>query len=237
MNGYYDAFEAARLLGTNAATIRSWVHRGTLPVGRFVGGRLRWTKRQLIAARDQVRGDIITPAAARTSVLEARCGCGMVASAVPGLDGYVMVACNGCGATMAVQTANEYVYRSQVEPQEIAIAPSGDSQAILGSRAAMITVDNCKGTAFVYFIRLGPYVKIGTSSDVRSRIGALSLAPGNLLAVVPGSFEVERATHRRFGRLRSFREWFYLQDELLEYVSDLQRSHIHAILDAPDGGA
>lgn len=236
-SGYYDAFEAARLLGTSASTIRSWVSRGTLPKGRFMGGRLRWTKRQLVTARDQVRGDTITPSPSRTSVIEARCGCGMVAGAFPGLDGYVMVTCHGCGATMAIQTATQFIYRSEVEPLEMAIAPTGDAQAILGSRAAMIEVDKHKGMPFVYFIRLGPYVKIGTSSDVRGRIGALSLAPGNLLAVIPGTYDVEKATHKRFADMRAFREWFYLQDELLSYVSDLQRSLIQILLDASEGGA
>lgn len=237
VSGYYDAFEAARLVGTNPSTIRSWVKRGTLPAGRFLGGRLQWTKRQLVTARDQVRGDAITPAPSQTSVVEARCGCGMVANAVPGLDGYIMVTCHGCSTTMAIQTATQFIYRSEVEPLEMSIAPSGDAQAILGSRAAMIEVDKHKGRPFVYFIRLGPYVKIGTSSDVRGRIGALSLAPGNLLAVIPGTYDVEKATHRRFANLRAFREWFYLQDALLAYVSDLQRSLIQTLIDASEGGA
>ena len=235
MNGYYDAFEAARLLGTNVNTIRSWANRGTLPRGRFMSGRLCWTKPQLLAARDQVRGDITT-STSRTSVLEARCGCGSVADATPGHDGYVMVTCYSCGATMAIQTANEYLYRAAPVATEIAIAPPDDAQAILGSRAAMIEVDRNKGVPFVYFIRLGPYVKIGTSSDVRGRIGALSLAPGNLLAVVRGSYPVEKATHRRFAQLRAFREWFYLQDELLDHINDLQRAQVQAMLDTEPSG-
>lgn len=237
MSGYYDTFQAARLLSVDSATIRSWVHRGTLPRGRFMGNRLCWTKNQLLAARDRVRGDLISPSSSRASVIEAHCGCGKVAAAHPAPDGYVMVNCANCGASMAFQTETQFVYRSSPEAVEIAIAPSGDAQAILGSRAAMIEVERDKGRPFVYFIRLGPYVKIGTSSDVRGRIGALSLAPGNLLAVIPGSYQVERATHKRFASLRAFREWFYLQDELLAYISDLQRSLVQALIDADDSAA
>lgn len=236
MSAYYDAYQAARLLGVSATTIRSWVTRGTLPRGRFAGGRLQWTKAQLLGARDQIRADGLTRAASQTSVVEARCGCGMVATAVPGFDGYVMVRCDGCGATMALQTSTEYLYRSQVEPAEVSIAPSTDAQAVLGSRAAIIEADRCKGEPLVYFIRLGIYVKIGTSSDVRARIGALSLAPGNLLAAIPGSYDVEKSTHRRFARLRAFREWFYLQDELLDFISERQRELIQTLIATPGHG-
>jgi T5orf172 domain len=235
VNGYYDNFEAAKLLNVDAATVRSWVKRGVLQQGQYLGGRLRWTKRQLVAARDRVRGDVITPSTARASVIEAQCGCGTLARSTPSLDGYILIQCHGCGASMAIQTANEFIYRSHIEAVEI--SPSADPQAVLGSRAAMIEVDRSKGQPFVYFIRLGPYVKIGTSSDVRGRIGALSLAPGNLLAVIPGSFEVEKSAHKRFSALRAFREWFYLQDELLAYVKDLQRDLVERLIGEPDGPA
>ncbi len=231
--GYYDAYEAARLLGIAPATIRTWVKRGTLPAGRFMNNRLRWTKRQLLAARDQVRGDI-TPAATRSNLVEVQCGCGSTAAVVAGPDGYMTATCYGCSATMAIQTATEFVYRTAPDILEIGIGPSDDAQAILGSRAAMIEVDRNKGKPFVYFIRLGPYVKIGTSSNVRRRIGTLSLAPGNLLAVTPGGLIVEKATHRRFAGLQAFREWFRLEDELLAHVTDLQRALVQAMLDEAD---
>src|SRR5690606_15106974 len=107
-------------------------------------------------------------------------------------------------------------------PNELEIAPRDDPESVLASRVAAITAKQSKGSPLVYFIRLGPYVKIGTSVDVMARIGALSLSPGNLLAVIPGSYDVERQTHQRFARLRAFREWFYLRDELRDYVMDLQ---------------
>jgi hypothetical protein len=46
---------------------------------------------------------------------------------------------------------------------------------------------------------------------------------------------MEKATHKRFAALRAFREWFYLQDELLDHVNELQRAQVQAMLDSPDG--
>lgn len=224
-SGYYDTYEGAKLLGVDSATIRSWIHRGRLGKGQFVGGRLRWTKAQLVKARDH-EGRRASLAAAQSTVTEARCGCGSMARAEPGADGFLMVSCPQCGATMAIEMASQYVYRSEVNPLEIAIKPDGDMVSVLASRVAMLRATAGKGDPMVYFIRLGPYVKIGTSVDVRSRIGALSLAPGNLLAVVDGHYDREHELHQRFAKLRAFREWFYLEAELVEYVTDLQRAAV-----------
>lgn len=224
--GYFDAHEGAKLLGVSASTIRSWVHRGQLPRGRYVGGVLRWTKQQLVTARDEAKGRAVALSTAQSTVVEARCGCGAQAAAMPAPNGLLMVSCVQCGATMSIERASEYVYRSNVDALEV--APRDDPESVLASRVAVLTAKASKRQPLVYFIRLGPYVKIGTSVDVLSRIGALSLAPGNLLAVTPGTYDVEHLTHQRFARLRAFREWFYLQDELMAYVVDLQRAAVEA---------
>jgi len=223
-NGYYDTFEAAKLLGVDSATIRSWVHRGKLPTGRYLAGRLRWTKSQLVAARD---GNT-TPAAATSRVTEARCGCGAAARAEPADNGFILVRCLQCGASMAIESDHSYVRRLDIDIAEMQIDPStSDNDALLASRVAIHRAKQAKGTPLVYFIRLGAYMKIGTSVDVRSRIGSLSLADGNLLAVIPGSYDVEREMHQRFARLRSFKEWFYFQDELKAYVAELQQQLVN----------
>lgn len=230
-SGYYDAYQAAKLLGVDAATIRSWIHRGHLSPGRYVAGVLRWTKPQLVKARDAARGTGSSLSSAQATVLDAKCGCGAQCTAEPGAAGYVMLSCVNCGATMAVERASEYVYRKDVDALEI--APRADPESVLASRVAVLTAKAAKGSPLVYFIRLGPYVKIGTSVDVLARIGALSLAPGNLLAVIPGSYNVERQTHQQYARLRAFREWFYFQDELMKHVIDLQRAAVEDFT-APD---
>jgi hypothetical protein len=129
---------------------------------------------------------------------------------------------------MAIESDHSYIYRSDINIAEMQIDPNAaDNEAVLASRVATQVARQAKGTSLVYFIRLGAYMKIGTSVDVRARIGALSLADGNLLAVVPGSYDVEREMHQRFARLRSFKEWFYFQDELKTYVAGLQRSLVN----------
>jgi hypothetical protein len=219
--GYFDAVQAAKLVGVNPATIRTWVHRGLLPAGRYSAGVLRWTKAQLVSARQQANGGSVSLSPALASVVDARCGCGSQVRVEAGAAGYTMLTCVNCGVTMAVERASEYVYRDRVDALDV--APTTDPGSVLASRVAVLTARAAKGTPLVYFIRLGPYVKVGTSVDVLARIGALSLAPGNLLAVIPGSYDVERVTHHTYARLRAFREWFYFQDELKAHVIDLQR--------------
>lgn len=77
----------------------------------------------------------------------------------------------------------------------------------------------------------GPYVylleaasgeiKIGCSVDPITRwktIAASSPCFINLVAMWPGSFNEERALHKRFGSLRSYREWFRNEGDLASFV-------------------
>ena len=53
-------------------------------------------------------------------------------------------------------------------------------------------------TPVVYFARMGEYVKIGTSTNLRKRMSSLYIPMEDVLAVVPGGKEVEDAYHERF---------------------------------------
>lgn len=79
----------------------------------------------------------------------------------------------------------------------------------------------------VYFAQVGPElwhpVKIGSSGNVPKRIRALSWHLQdeiNLIGVVDGSFEEERAFHTRFARHRfgMGREQFWPRGEFLEFL-------------------
>lgn len=78
--------------------------------------------------------------------------------------------------------------------------------------------------AGVYFARAGDAVKIGVSRNVRRRVQMLSTCspfPIQLLAVMPGGIQDERALHRRFAHLRMNGEWFRPDSELLDFIATL----------------
>ena len=78
---------------------------------------------------------------------------------------------------------------------------------------------------FVYFVEVGERIKIGYSVDVRRRMRAYP--PGSvLLAVEPGSPEMERQRHQQFaGCLLDGREWFRPDDVILEQAAAIREQH------------
>lgn len=84
----------------------------------------------------------------------------------------------------------------------------------------------------VYFIRKGPFVKIGMAGNVEKRLAQLRTGSPDdfeVLGTIPGDRETERALHARFDHLRHCREWFYLGKDL--------RSHILAATDPVEHAA
>nr|WP_239085916.1 GIY-YIG nuclease family protein [Streptomyces parvus] len=72
----------------------------------------------------------------------------------------------------------------------------------------------------VYFIANGGRVKIGCTTNLKSRVSALSLRTDSVLLALPGGFELERALHARFTQHRNGdTEWFELSPEIFRYVS------------------
>ncbi|MGW3330275.1 GIY-YIG nuclease family protein [Streptomyces rubiginosohelvolus] len=74
---------------------------------------------------------------------------------------------------------------------------------------------------WIYYIRRGPMVKIGTTVDLYRRMSAL--LPEEVLATEPGSHAKELELHRRFSALRvpGQREWFYAGPELQAHVEEV----------------
>ena len=77
--------------------------------------------------------------------------------------------------------------------------------------------------SFVYFIR-DPHhqaIKIGTSSNVRSRFQSLDIgaAPMEFMGCIPGDHQEERSWHEKFSHLWVRREWFRAEPDLLEAIS------------------
>lgn len=80
--------------------------------------------------------------------------------------------------------------------------------------------------SWVYFIRIGQLVKIGTTINLASRFSGLR--PNEVLAILPGGLDEERAFHRQFADLRAGGEYFHPGPALQEHVLELRRR-----LDAP----
>lgn len=74
---------------------------------------------------------------------------------------------------------------------------------------------------FVYYLRVGERIKVGYSVDVKRRMRAYP--PGSqLLAVEPGSRDLERQRHQQFdGSRTDGREWFRPTPDLLELVAEI----------------
>lgn len=78
---------------------------------------------------------------------------------------------------------------------------------------------SCAGE-HVYFMSSGSLVKIGYSTQPRSRYLSLRTGCPDLKTemLMPGTREDERAFHRRFAEFREIGEWFRPEGALLEYM-------------------
>ncbi|MFF4146961.1 GIY-YIG nuclease family protein [Streptomyces sp. NPDC001698] len=71
----------------------------------------------------------------------------------------------------------------------------------------------------VYFIRHGSRVKIGFTRNLGKRLNALSLRATEVIAVLDGDRDLERALHRYFGPFRiGTTEWFQDAQAIRTYV-------------------
>lgn len=94
------------------------------------------------------------------------------------------------------------------DSQKVGFRPSGENAQAPESSIAPL------GCA--YFLRLGDWVKIGHTRDLRRR--RREVPHDELLATIPGGQETERDWHRRFDYLRRQGEWFTATPELLEAI-------------------
>jgi len=80
----------------------------------------------------------------------------------------------------------------------------------------------------VYFLRNGNRVKIGTSTNLRERVGSLSLRMRDVILVVEGGRDTERAFHQHFAEQRvKNTEWFVFPGAVNRWVR-AARHRLHA---------
>jgi uncharacterized DUF497 family protein len=83
-----------------------------------------------------------------------------------------------------------------------------------------IVVDRARerGTVVVYYIRIGDYIKIGTTADLAQRMSVLQ--PDEILATEPGYLEIEKKRHEQFRhlRIRPRSERHRIAPDLLDHI-------------------
>jgi len=77
----------------------------------------------------------------------------------------------------------------------------------------------------VYYIQWADRIKIGTSDNIRQRLG--KLYHDELLAVEPGDRKLESSRHSQFAeyRLPKYREWFEASPALIFHTNTLRAKH------------
>lgn len=78
---------------------------------------------------------------------------------------------------------------------------------------------------FIYFLRVGGYIKIGWTSNLQKRMRQYQ-PDSQLLAVKPGTRKDENALHRKFAHLKTHgREWFPLAPQITEEADRIVADH------------
>jgi hypothetical protein len=105
--------------------------------------------------------------------------------------------------------------------QESLTAPAPRSELV--ATAVAVDVDGLLGgvhDSVVYFLANGGRVKIGYTTNLKSRLGSLALRRGAALLALQGGPELERALHSHFAAYRDgSTEWFELSPEIFRYIA------------------
>ena len=128
----------------------------------------------------------------------------------------------GAGVELTAETMNAVIKMGRARYAEGKTPegrPRGEPTTPYPTREQMAAV------GVVYYIRRGEFVKIGTTIRLKDRMHAL--APDEVLAVEPGSYQLERRMHRRFAHLRApfMREYFRMDPELLTHIAKVIEQH------------
>lgn len=100
-------------------------------------------------------------------------------------------------------------------------------------RASIEARDAAERDNWIYYLRVGDLVKVGTAQDVRVRV--LSYPPNaEVLAVEPGSYRREAELHQHFAEYLSARnEWFEMGPRLADHIDSIRDPELLARLFGP----
>lgn len=74
----------------------------------------------------------------------------------------------------------------------------------------------------VYYMRMSDLVKIGTTTRIGSRLAAIGAQA--VMAIEPGSADVEFGRHKQFAHLHDHGEWFRLEEDLGRHIVDVREA-------------
>lgn len=75
----------------------------------------------------------------------------------------------------------------------------------------------------VYYLRFDRRVKIGTTTNLPSRL--IDIPHDEVLAVEPGGRVIEQSRHKQFAHLRAIGEWFRMEEPLIGHIKEIRRTH------------
>lgn len=75
----------------------------------------------------------------------------------------------------------------------------------------------------VYYLQFGDRIKIGTTTDMQSRM--TSLPWDVVLAIEPGGRTLETQRHQQFAAYRIRGEWFRMGEELMNHIVEVREQH------------
>lgn len=126
--------------------------------------------------------------------------------------------CHDCGVKIAVLHANDARLWHAVQAERRRTAEQAAEARRQGNEKSSV----------VYYVRLGPdRIKIGFTSNLKSRLAGLRVHPTALLAWEPGGRDVERERHQQFSaeRITSRLEDFQDSPRLMDWIAGRKELH------------
>jgi hypothetical protein len=129
--------------------------------------------------------------------------------------------CDAHRIEVALATIPDLLRDRLTEAQQQPATPAPRLDLVATARAANAT-DLMHGVhdSVVYFLANGGRVKIGYTTNLRSRLSSLALRNDSVLLVLHGGPDLERALHAHFAAYRNGNtEWFELAPEVFRYIA------------------
>jgi len=79
----------------------------------------------------------------------------------------------------------------------------------------------------IYFIKQAEFVKIGCTNNIFKRLSSLQVGSPlklDILGLISGGKNEEKALHEKYREYNSNGEWFYLTEEIMNHVNSLDRT-------------
>lgn len=133
--------------------------------------------------------------------------------------------CGGRFTTMQMQQHVEAMAQVTFEQRSLAADTERAENSAQDKRARRNAAHAKKmyDTSVVYFIRFRDAVKVGTTTDLSTRMNELPWE--EIVGIAPGGIHAEVQHHRNLRPYRIHGEWFELTDEVAAYIQRVNEDH------------